>query len=249
MPRPLLPPRGIEAPTEMLYDKNVSPAIRDTWLQLRGLAWGKRESPPMSVERIAEICGKSPSTIYEHMRLLRDWSALEWSTTEQTGYIVISFPVNLTVFSENSEKLIKDSINQDTSKEEVNIPNFRNSGKGKAKNTVPAEILRPIVDAIEAVTGMDKRLNYARMARDAKKYHLAGYSANQILKIYGEGGIYWRDDWRGKQGQVPNTATINQTIARYASMSNGRTAGAKPLPSAPTPEEIRRELREAKPII
>lgn len=140
MTRPLLPPRGIETPTWLLYDKEISPAVRDTWTQLRGFAWGSDRTPPLKVNTVAEITGKSESTIYEHMRLLRDRTALQWQAAGN-GEIIVFFDViaelseNLE-YSENSETPINLINSIDSSLTELkreDFPNFRNSPNFRKK--------------------------------------------------------------------------------------------------------------------
>lgn len=45
---------------------------------LRGLAWGKSETPPLSFDQLEDITGKSRATIYGHMRDLDTRGALRW---------------------------------------------------------------------------------------------------------------------------------------------------------------------------
>ena len=91
MPRSLLPPRGIFVPASILYDKSISPAVRDTWVQLRGLAWGQLETPSLSFMQLVDILDKSQSTLYGHMTILRARGALLWRSARD-GTFIVSFP-------------------------------------------------------------------------------------------------------------------------------------------------------------
>jgi hypothetical protein len=90
MPRPLLPPKGVFIPTFMIYHRSLPPSLLQTWVQLRGLAWGRTVTPCMPFKEIAAIIGKSPSTLYRHMSQLRNLAALSWRTTV-SGSIIVSF--------------------------------------------------------------------------------------------------------------------------------------------------------------
>jgi hypothetical protein len=90
MPQSLLPPRGVFIPAWLIYNRTISPAALHTYAQLRGLAWGKHETPPISLNQLAEITGKSRSSLYGHMALLRSWGALRWRPSE-AGTLIVSF--------------------------------------------------------------------------------------------------------------------------------------------------------------
>ena len=64
MARPLLPPRGVNVPTRMIYDPQLPPALILTWIQLRGLAWGGTVTPPLRMQELAALTGKCQATIY-----------------------------------------------------------------------------------------------------------------------------------------------------------------------------------------
>jgi len=90
MARPLLPPRGVHVPARMIYNPQLSPAVILTWIQLRGLAWGGTVTPPLRMQELAALTGKSQATIYSHMSLLRHMLALSWRSTEK-GKIIVTF--------------------------------------------------------------------------------------------------------------------------------------------------------------
>jgi hypothetical protein len=93
MPRPLLPPRGIYIPTMMIYNRELSPTVIHTWIQLRGLAWGRDETSQLSMLELSDLTGKSRSTIYGHMVLLRKWGALRWRSSDK-GTFIVAFPAD-----------------------------------------------------------------------------------------------------------------------------------------------------------
>ncbi len=90
MARPLLPPCGVVIPTRMIYNSQLPPAVVHTWIQLRGLAWDGTDTPPLSMQELAALTGRSQATIYGHMSQLRFIAALSWVSTGQ-GKIIVSF--------------------------------------------------------------------------------------------------------------------------------------------------------------
>jgi hypothetical protein len=100
MPQPLLPPRGIFIPTRMTFNTQLPPAVLVTWIQLRCLAWRGWVTPPLSIPEIASLIGIHPARLYKHLSQLHDMSALSWRTT-QAGKLILSFPEEPTITSEN----------------------------------------------------------------------------------------------------------------------------------------------------
>jgi len=94
MSRPLLPPRGIFIPTAIIFDREISGGVFQTWVQLRALAWGRQETPVLSMQQMCEITGDSPSTLYGHMTALRNRDALRWRPAYD-GTFIVSFPGDL----------------------------------------------------------------------------------------------------------------------------------------------------------
>ena len=144
MPRPLIPPRGVFVPSAVQYDKSIPPAVRDTYSQILGVAYGRPETPPVSFHQLSEDFGKSISTLRGHMAFLRDRGVLRWRTA-QDGTIIVSFPKGASkgqaffrdesADSENLEKPVKedeDVIN--LTRKELEPPHPPDSVKRGAKN-------------------------------------------------------------------------------------------------------------------
>lgn len=157
LPKPLLPPRGLFVPVGLIFDKLLPPAAKDTAVQLRALAWGQDETPPLSLEQLTELTGKSQSTLYGHMRLLRLRGVLRWRPAGTTEIIVVferafwlsenlenvskklesSNPAagpnpaesDTFQFSRNLEKPVKDSREVNLLPDPKKNPPFQNSGK------------------------------------------------------------------------------------------------------------------------
>ena len=86
----ILPPKYINVPVEMVYTDAIPPALRDTWIQLRGLAWQNDETPELKASELANILSKSESTVYGHLSRLHNYSLLLLEKTA-TGKIRVSF--------------------------------------------------------------------------------------------------------------------------------------------------------------
>lgn len=75
------------------------------------------------------------------------------------------------------------------------------------------------------VMGVDANLNAGKIVRTASDLRKAGYTALQVLSCYGEGGWWYKEDWRGKKGEHPTLSAIRETI-QEASKNGGEGAGA-----------------------
>ncbi len=75
-----------------------------------------------------------------------------------------------------------------------------------------------IYSAIAQVTGLDGRLRASRGRIGKVSASLAenGYTPETILTLYSKGNWWYKQDWRGKQGQQPTPEQIEETIGRAA---------------------------------
>jgi hypothetical protein len=126
----------------MIYNRELPPAVVFTWIQLRGLAWDRMETPQVSMAQLSDLTGKSQSTLYAHMALLRSWGALRMRPSVK-GSIIVAFPADTGEFfldgnslpaqlaarnldseklERDSEKLERDSENLDSRKLEKGDP-------------------------------------------------------------------------------------------------------------------------------
>jgi hypothetical protein len=217
-----------------LYAKDLPPAVRDTWIQLRGLAWGRQETPSLSLVQLSEILEKKRSTLYVHMRLLQARGALRWRPGSKSEIIV--------VFPSDEELLLSESLDEPVplkpgDADSLNIPvkdsAFRNSRKPdgdlRPSETVPDSVLKPFVNTLADVTGMQADLNYPRLVKSARKLHKSGYPAQQIASLYGVSPgcrktAWYERDWRGLKDQRPTPEQIEQTIAVLAAPSAGKSS-------------------------
>jgi len=100
-----------------------------------------------------------------------------------------------------------------------------------------------MVGALAMVCELDIRLEKGKLVTNAARLIKAGYTHEQINNFYGKGGEYYKRDWRGKQGQLPNIATINDTIAQAVKGNWGIPSWTKESQSK-FPEEQRAMMRE-----
>lgn len=96
------------------------------------------------------------------------------------------------------------------------------------KKTLPADSSSnnhyPLVKAIVEVTGVDLALNRGKLFAMAKHLDKAGVTAEQVHTEYGEGGKWYRLDWRGQKGQKP---TPEQVVAMWGTLEEQEiTTGA-----------------------
>lgn len=86
------------------------------------------------------------------------------------------------------------------------------------KRKIPPSQTKPMQKALARVMGYDLKIgsNYSRTGRLAKELLRADYTPEQIESIYGPGGSWFREDWRGKKGELPNMASIAQTVGMLA---------------------------------
>jgi hypothetical protein len=92
MPRTLKPPRGIFISSTVLYHPSMDPCVRDTLIQLLGLAWGDSFSrtPALSYHDLTVITGKKLRTLYGHIAALRDeHAALRLQSAGGGMYIIV----------------------------------------------------------------------------------------------------------------------------------------------------------------
>jgi hypothetical protein len=216
----------------MLYNLEIPPEIRDTWAQLRGLAWNSEKEPPefeMNTKELITILGKKQSTFYGHLAFLRDRGWLLFGRAQKG---ILRIAILGTTEGEPSRILENDNIKDlalsgdcdSQTRDSVDLVYsdvFQNFGKQAraVKDKIPAHALKPMVFALANVTGLDAKLNFGRLAKEAKAVIQSGYSPEQVTAAYSAGGAWYSKDWRGRKGQTPNTANIRETIKE---LCNGR---------------------------
>jgi hypothetical protein len=85
--------------------------------------------------------------------------------------------------------------------------------EGEKKPPSTRRNLFSIAKALSDVTGMDITKNRGRLFKEAKDYK--DEEVEDILQIYGPGGAWYSDDWRGKKGERPKLSDIRETWGKY----------------------------------
>lgn len=224
MTRPLLPPRGVFVPTELLFDLSLSSTVRETASQIIALAWGQSETPPLTFEKLHQLTGKSIPTLYGHLRLLQTRGVLRWRSGGSSTFI---FSLEFGIALAETMRLNSDEVQTDSEKLELpyplNQPNIKstqrkikNSDSEKlesSKNSESAPRPRdPMFDAICFVTQVDPTIKSAAASVGKARRELLQakppYTADEVLAF----GVWWNgDDWRRKNGP-PACHNITQKI-------------------------------------
>lgn len=91
MTRPLIPPSFVNTPSGPVYDADLPDPLFRTYARLRGLAWQSRyrETPPLTVNELAEVCHHSIRSMWGHLSRLREHGLLTWQSVGE-GRIVIN---------------------------------------------------------------------------------------------------------------------------------------------------------------
>lgn len=89
MAKPVLPPKYVNVPAGPAYDPELPDGVFRTYVQLRGLAWGKDSLDDVTVKQIMEVTGKSRSTIYGHLGILRDRGWLLFNSAHYSRLTVV----------------------------------------------------------------------------------------------------------------------------------------------------------------
>jgi DnaA N-terminal domain/IclR helix-turn-helix domain len=89
--KPALPPSYVNAPVSIAYAE-VDDALMVTMIRILGLCWAYdyKRTPALTPEQVAELTGRPRSTLYRHLKQLRD---MQWLRVDQAGRRIILRPV------------------------------------------------------------------------------------------------------------------------------------------------------------
>lgn len=73
---------------------------------------------------------------------------------------------------------------------------------------------KQMIGVLANVTRANSNLVGAKLGVAAARLLKAGYHPHQVKELYSRGGAYYKYDWRGKKGELPTIASINDSIAR-----------------------------------
>lgn len=93
------------------------------------------------------------------------------------------------------------------------------------KRKPPQPETKPMQIALATVMGYDLNIssNFGKVGRLARDLVRAKYTPEQITRIYGPGGVWYQSDWRGKKGELPNMATVAETIGKLSGLTAKNT--------------------------
>jgi hypothetical protein len=80
----------------------------------------------------------------------------------------------------------------------------------------PNPNLLPLAKAIEQVTGVALADQRSRIFSEAKKL-CERYTAEQVLQVFGPGGLWYTADYRGQKGSRPSVSQVRSEISRLLS--------------------------------
>jgi hypothetical protein len=159
-------------PGSVAYNKTIPAVVRDTYVQVRGLGLGKTEFS-VRMEVMAEVTGKSQSTLFEHLRLLEKCKTLRWSITDSVA--ILKF---FALDSGKSDALLTDSL-----KLKVNNRNLKKGDSEKSESG--SEAARALMEAYTGWIGYDPgRLPAAE--RQSLEWLAAHFSLEHIQVVYDE---------------------------------------------------------------
>ena len=86
-----LPPAYVNTPVAVAYAE-VDDALIVTMTRILGLCWAYdyERTPALTPEQVAEMIGRPRSTLYRHLKQLRD---MQWLRVDQAGRRIIIRPV------------------------------------------------------------------------------------------------------------------------------------------------------------
>lgn len=99
--------------------------------------------------------------------------------------------------------------------DEFGEPLKTKSSKSKREKATPPEMFG-VAQALAEVTGMSLAINRKQLFAEAKALMAdPKVSATLILMTYQPGGIWYKEDWRGKRGGKPTLYQIRETILTF----------------------------------
>ena len=89
--KPALPPSYVNTPVPIAYAE-VDDALIVTMTRILGLCWAYdyERTPALTPEQLTELTGRARSTLYRHLKQLRD---MQWIRVDQVGRRIIIRPI------------------------------------------------------------------------------------------------------------------------------------------------------------
>lgn len=119
-----------------------------------------------------------------------------------------------TSFSLTKTTSLKDSVRSPSVSESLDTKESSNDPRLKSSNGRKLTETQLWVKVLCEVCDMDPKLMGGRVAKRGKNLRDAGYTLEDIQRLYGKHGWWYRFDFRGKKGQPPTPEQIEKTILR-----------------------------------
>ena len=84
----VIPPKYVNVPSRLVYDKDLPEQVRSTYIQLYGLSWQSYGHLEITWEDLIELTGKSRTILYGHLAVLRSNGWLRFSHSRKRMLIV-----------------------------------------------------------------------------------------------------------------------------------------------------------------
>ncbi|MBP7213306.1 MAG: hypothetical protein KBA03_03645 [Anaerolineaceae bacterium] len=88
--KPPVVTKYVNVPAGPAYDSELPDGVFRTYVQLKGMAWGKDVLEEVTIKQLMEVTGKARSTIYGHLELLRDRGWLLFNSAHKF-WLTVSF--------------------------------------------------------------------------------------------------------------------------------------------------------------
>ncbi len=131
--KPLIPPNFVNVSSDPTYDDDLSDALFRTYVRIRGLAWQFKyqETPPLTIEELAEICHHKVRAMWGHLSKLRKRKLITWHSVGNGRLVFDLRPVsapkllqNFAVAHDDGVIVVKDTSDQQQPSSPSLLQNF-----------------------------------------------------------------------------------------------------------------------------
>lgn len=114
MDESILPPGPVMVPMRIVFDHNMQPVVRDTYIQLLALAAENRHIVTVSWPQFLELTNKSRSVVYGHLAILRQAGLIVFTASSGMLWVELlglteesNIPDKVSNYSENRPEKLK----------------------------------------------------------------------------------------------------------------------------------------------
>ena len=146
-------------------------------------------------------------TYYKGMFIIYNWIGKDGEETNDLGKKIHDTLESLGRVSSWTDYV--GTLNTNLNPNPINKKILPKSKPKSAPAKKPAGNLFQIAHALSSVTGLDYEKNQPRIYKAAKSFKPG--EEQQIIREYGLGGLWYKNDWRGQKGQKPTLEQVIQT--------------------------------------